>query len=66
MLSGFAGAMLAQHLAPRDALRYAVALHGAAADDLVARGQGPVGLAASDLADAARDLINSAARALSS
>lgn len=64
VLSGFAGAMLAQRLEPREAMRYAVALHGAAADELVAHGQGPVGLAASDLADAARDLINRAARAL--
>ncbi|HZQ61036.1 MAG TPA: NAD(P)H-hydrate dehydratase, partial [Casimicrobiaceae bacterium] len=64
VLSGFAGALLAQGLDARTALRYAVALHGAAADALVARGEGPVGLAASSLADAARDLVNAAARAL--
>lgn len=64
VLSGFVGAMLSQHLAPRDALRYGVVLHGAAADALVARGEGPVGLPASSLADAARDLINAAARSL--
>ena len=63
VLSGFVGAMLAQHLPPRDALRYAVALHGAAADALVARGEGPVGMPASSLPDAARDLVNAAARA---
>ncbi|MDQ6621289.1 MAG: bifunctional ADP-dependent NAD(P)H-hydrate dehydratase/NAD(P)H-hydrate epimerase, partial [Pseudomonadota bacterium] len=64
VLSGFVGALLSQHLSPRDALRYAVVLHGAAADALVGRGEGPVGLAASALPDAARDLINQAARKL--
>ena len=63
VLAGFAGAMLSQHLAPYDALRYAVCLHGAAADALVARGHGPLGILASELADAARDLLNEAARA---
>ncbi len=64
VLAGFAGAMLAQHLAPDEALRLAVCLHGAAADALVAAGRGPLGLLASEVADAARDLVNAAARAL--
>ena len=64
VLAGFAGAMLGQRLEPYDALRYAVCLHGAAADALVARGHGPLGMVASELGDAARDLVNGAARAL--
>jgi len=62
VLSGMLGALLAQGLAPHDALRYAVCLHGAAADRLVAEGVGPVGLVASELPDAARALLNAAAR----
>jgi len=37
-------------------------VHGAAADALVAAGDGPLGVAASDLPNAARALINAAAR----
>jgi hypothetical protein len=40
-----------------------VCLHGAAADALVARGCGPLGVTASELPDAARELLNAAARA---
>jgi len=61
VLAGVLGAMLAQELDAKTALRYAVCLHGAAADTLVARGIGPIGLAASELADAARELINATA-----
>jgi hypothetical protein len=50
--------MLAQRLDAAKALQYAVCLHGAAADACVARGVGPVGLTASEVAHAARDLIN--------
>jgi len=57
------GALLAQGLDAADALLIAVCLHGAAADALVARGIGPLGLVASELADAARALVNAAARA---
>ena len=60
VLAGVLGSMLAQGLDAKTALRYAVCLHGAAADTLVARGIGPIGLAASELADAARELINAA------
>lgn len=56
VLAGVLGALIAQ--------RIGVCLHGAAADDLVRRGIGPVGLAASELADAARHLVNDAAAAL--
>lgn len=60
-LSGFVGALLAQGLDARTALRYAVCLHGAAADALVAGGTGPLGVTASELPDAARKLLNAAA-----
>ena len=58
VLAGFAGALLCQHLEPYDALRYAVCLHGTAADALVARGIGPAGLTASELVPEARRLLN--------
>ncbi len=62
VLSGLLGAMLAQGIDAKAALRLAVCLHGAAADLLVARGCGPLGLTASELPDAARELLNDAAR----
>ncbi|MEO8849968.1 MAG: NAD(P)H-hydrate dehydratase [Casimicrobiaceae bacterium] len=58
VLSGMIGALLSQRIDPKDALRIAVCLHGAAADALVAQGIGPLGVPASALADAARDLVN--------
>ena len=58
VLAGMVGAMLAQGLDAATALRYAVCLHGAGADRLVARGVGPIGVGASELADAARELLN--------
>ena len=61
VLAGIVGAFVAQRLDPKTALRYAVCLHGAAADALVAGGIGPVGLVASELADSARALIAAAA-----
>jgi hydroxyethylthiazole kinase-like uncharacterized protein yjeF len=61
VLAGMVGALLAQGLAPKSALRYAVCLHGAAADALVAQGTGPVGVVASELPAAARALVNQAA-----
>ena len=48
VLAGFVGALLAQGLDAQTALRYAVCLHGAAADAL-RRAAGPLGLAASEL-----------------
>ena len=62
VLAGMLGAMLALGLDAATALRYAVCLHGAAADRLVARGVGPIGVGASELADAARELLNRNAR----
>lgn len=58
VLSGLIGAMLCQGLAAREALRYAVCLHGAAADACVARGLGPAGLTASEVARQARLVLN--------
>ena len=58
VLAGMLGALLAQGVEPEDALKLAVCLHGAAADTLVAKGTGPLGLTASELAPAARALIN--------
>jgi ADP-dependent NAD(P)H-hydrate dehydratase / NAD(P)H-hydrate epimerase len=58
VLAGMLGALLAQGVPLDAALRLAVCLHGAAADALVAAGVGPLGLTASKLAPAARELIN--------
>ena len=58
VLAGMLGALLAQGLDAPTALRVAVCLHGAAADRLVAQGFGPIGVGASELADAARALLN--------
>jgi hydroxyethylthiazole kinase-like uncharacterized protein yjeF len=57
VLSGLIGALLCQGLAARDALRCGVCLHGASADSLVARGIGPAGITASEVALEARALI---------
>jgi hydroxyethylthiazole kinase-like uncharacterized protein yjeF len=58
VLAGIVGALLCQGLAGERALQYAVCLHGAAADSLVARGVGPIGLTASEVMLEARQLIN--------
>jgi len=58
VLAGLIGALLCQGLEARKALRYAVCLHGAAADTLVARGRGPIGLTASEIALECRRLLN--------
>jgi hydroxyethylthiazole kinase-like uncharacterized protein yjeF len=62
VLAGLAGAFLAQGLDAKTALRFAVCLHGAAADACIRDGRGPLGLAASELAPLARSLLNAAAR----
>jgi NAD(P)H-hydrate repair Nnr-like enzyme with NAD(P)H-hydrate dehydratase domain len=62
VLTGIVGALAAQGLPAEDALVAGVHLHGAAADALVGRGVGPVGLTAGELVDEARRLAN--ARAL--
>lgn len=58
VLAGMLGALLAQGLRPEHAVPGAVWLHGAAADHLVEIGTGPIGLTASELADATRWLRN--------
>jgi len=64
VLAGMLGALLAQGLAPSEAAAGGVWLHGAAADDLAARGIGPIGLTAGEIADAARALRNRGVRDL--
>jgi len=58
VLAGLVGALLCQGLPADRALAYAVCLHGAAADALVARGIGPIGLAASEVAYECRAVLN--------
>lgn len=58
VLSGMLGALLAQRLNPLQATLLAVYLHGAAADELVAQGIGPIGIAATEIVDASRALLN--------
>lgn len=58
VLAGILGALLAQRLSGEAALVLGVHLHGAAADALAASGNGPVGLTAGELANAARRLWN--------
>jgi hydroxyethylthiazole kinase-like uncharacterized protein yjeF len=62
VLAGMLGALLAQGIDASAALRIGVCLHGAAADMLVARGIGPLGVTASEVIDAARALVNEATR----
>ncbi len=57
-LAGMVGSLLAQGLPPLEALQLAVWLHGAAADRLAARGEGPIGITASDVIDEARRMLN--------
>ena len=58
VLSGIIAALVAQGMAPFDAARTGVWLHGAAADAAVAEGAGPVGLMASEVISAARRILN--------
>lgn len=58
VLAGICGALLAQHVCQADAARFAVWLHGAAADTLVTQGVGPIGLTASELIPAIRSCMN--------
>lgn len=58
VLAGMAGALLAQGWPAREALLAAVHLHGAAADELVAAGCGPIGLTAGELIAPVRALLN--------
>lgn len=58
VLSGFAAALLAQSWPAERALIAATHLHGAAADECVMNGIGPIGLSASELIAPARTLLN--------
>lgn len=58
VLSGFLGALLVQGLPPENALLLAVYLHGAAADVLLKQQNGPLGMVASEIIPAARNLLN--------
>lgn len=58
VLSGMAGALLAQGWPAAAALSCAVLLHGAAADVLAAADAGPIGIAAGELIPVARTLLN--------
>lgn len=58
VLTGFILALLAAGHAPGESLLAAVHLHGAAADQLLADGVGPIGLTAGELIPAARKIFN--------
>ncbi len=58
VLAGLCGALLAQGLPPWEAALAAVWLHGSAADLLVERGIGPIGITAGELIEPIRTLIN--------
>ncbi|MBY0269607.1 MAG: NAD(P)H-hydrate dehydratase [Burkholderiales bacterium] len=58
VLTGIITALLAQGVDERHALTAGVYLHGAAADQLVKNGCGPIGLTAGEVIDAARVLLN--------
>ncbi|MDK9725498.1 MAG: NAD(P)H-hydrate dehydratase [Sterolibacteriaceae bacterium MAG5] len=60
VLTGMAAALLAQGWPAWEALLGAVYFHGAAADDLAARGVGPAGMTAGEIIDAARARFNAA------
>jgi len=59
VLAGLLGSLLAQRYSGETALVLGTHLHGAAADELVRAGTGPVGLTAGELIDPARRLWNS-------
>lgn len=58
VLSGVLASLIAQGLSTFDAAKLGVYVHGAAADVLVARGVGPVGVTASEVALEVRNVIN--------
>jgi hydroxyethylthiazole kinase-like uncharacterized protein yjeF len=58
VLAGMAGALLAQGWPAEAALCGAVHIHGMAADQLAAAGEGPVGMTAGELIPAARGTLN--------
>lgn len=62
VLSGIIGSLIAQGMSGFDAACAGVYVHGAAADALVGRGTGPMGLTASEVAIEARATINALSR----
>ncbi|PWD86741.1 NAD(P)H-hydrate dehydratase [Ignatzschineria cameli] len=58
LLSGIIGSLLAQNMPMMEAVRGGVWLHGRAADLLVAKGIGPIGLTAHEIIDEVRSLRN--------
>ena len=58
LLSGIIGSLLAQNIPMMEAARGGVWLHGKAADLLVAKGVGPIGLTAHEIIDEVRTLRN--------
>jgi len=58
VLAGIIGALIAQGLNPGQALLLAVYLHGTAADRLLQKNHGPLGMIASEVIGAARLLLN--------
>lgn len=58
VLSGVIGSLIAQGLTVLDAAKFGVYVHGAAADALVARGVGPVGVTASEVSQEVRHVMN--------
>jgi hydroxyethylthiazole kinase-like uncharacterized protein yjeF len=62
VLTGMIASLLAQGANARDATVAAVWLHGAAADSLAAQDQGPLGITAGDVIDAARTIANAVQR----
>jgi hydroxyethylthiazole kinase-like uncharacterized protein yjeF len=63
VLSGVCGALLAQGWSAYTAALCAVWMHGAAADDLVASGIGPIGMTAGELPAVIRTILNRLVRA---
>jgi ADP-dependent NAD(P)H-hydrate dehydratase / NAD(P)H-hydrate epimerase len=58
VLSGIIGSLMAQGLTGLEAAKLGVYVHGAAADALVEKGVGPIGLTASEVALEARNVLN--------
>jgi hypothetical protein len=60
VLSGLLAALIAQGVGAPEAARAAVHLHGLAADRRYRELGGPIGITASEVGDAARDILNAA------
>jgi ADP-dependent NAD(P)H-hydrate dehydratase / NAD(P)H-hydrate epimerase len=58
VLSGIIGSLIAQGFSGLEAAKLGVYVHGAAADALVKKGVGPIGLTASEVALEARNVLN--------